>query len=76
MYDFSESIKDAIVALAVGICGKSVYRRGKRWYYNEKALRIDDINIEFVPQTTEEETIIVNEKNKNPRMFKFYSNVE
>jgi len=39
-------------------------------------VRIDDINIEFIPQTTEEETILVNEKNHKPKVFKFYSHVE
>jgi len=25
MYDFIESLKDAVVGLAVGICGKNIY---------------------------------------------------
>ena len=76
MYELIDSIKDAIIAFSVGMCGKNIYRRIKKWYYNEKDIKIDDINIEFIPQRTDEETILVNEKNRKPKVFKFYSNVE
>ena len=76
MMHYIEIVTKTLVATLVGICGKRIYHKITKWYYNEKTVKIDDVNIEFIPQTTEEETIIVNEKNKNPKVFKFYSSVE
>ena len=76
MYDFTESIKDAIVALAVGICGKKLYRSMKKWWYSDEDIDINDFHIEFVPQITEEEKIIVTRKGKNPEIFKYFSDVK
>ena len=69
---YVEVVKDALVATLVAICGKQVYHKFKRWYYNTKCVEINDVHIEFIPQTTEEETILLTEKNHKPKVFKFF----
>ena len=69
---YVEIVKDAMVATLVGICGKKVYHKLNSWYYSKEHIKINDINIPFVPQITEDETIIITRKNDKPELFKFF----
>ena len=78
-------LKDAVVTTMVGICGKVVYNN-VRSYYNKHLLQIDEkvyekqkeidinnIHIEFVPQITNDEMVIITRKHKSPELFKYFS---
>ena len=61
-----EIARDALVATSVGICGKKLYHKVKNWYYHKEDIDINDVHIEFIPQTTEDEMIILTKvKNLN-----------
>lgn len=98
MYEITETIKDVVLSLIIGICGvilvliigicgtvvlliigicaKSVYCNFYRWYHKEEDININDLHIDFVPETTDEEKIIVTRKGKNPEVFKYFSDVK
>lgn len=73
---YVEIIKDAMVATLVGFCGKKVYHKIQNWYYSKDDINIDDVKIQFIPQTSEEEMIIITHKNEKPELFKYYKTVE
>jgi predicted flavoprotein YhiN len=54
-----EIARDALVATSVGICGEKIYQKVKNWYYHKEDIDIKDIHIEFTPQTTEDEIVII-----------------
>lgn len=72
---YVEVIKDALVATLVAICGKQIYHKLKKYYYHRNDIDINDIHIAFIPQTTEDETILLTEKHHKPKVFKYFSDV-
>ena len=76
MIHFIEIIKDTLVATLVGFCGKKVYHKVQNWYYNKKDLDINDIHIDFIPQATEDEMVIITRKGNQPEVFKYFSNIK
>ena len=76
MIHYLEIIKDAIVATLVDICGKKVHQKVNNLYYNKQDIDINNIHIEFTPQTTEDEIIIITHKGEHPELFKFLSKVK
>lgn len=76
MIHYIEIIKDTLVATLVGICGKRVYYKVKNWYYHKEDININDVHIEFIPQTTEDEMVIITRKGKEPELFKYFSTVK
>jgi H2-forming N5,N10-methylenetetrahydromethanopterin dehydrogenase-like enzyme len=71
-----EIARDALVATSVGICGKKLYHKVKNWYYHKEDIEIKDIHIEFIPQTTEDEMVIITRKGKEPELFKYFSQIK
>ena len=76
MIHYIEIVRDALVATSVGICGEKIYRKVKNWYDHKEDIKINDIHIDFIPQTTEDEQMIITRKGKNPEVFKYFSDVE
>jgi len=76
MIHYIEIVRDALVATSVGICGENIYRKVKNWYYHKEDININNIHIDFIPQTTEDEQMIITRKGKNPEVFKYFSDVE
>ncbi len=58
MYIF-EIVRDSLIATLVGFCGQKVYVKVKHWYYGDKDIDINNIHIDFIPQTTNNEVIII-----------------
>ena len=71
-----EIARDALVATSVGICGKKIYQKVKNWYYHKEDIEIKDVHIEFIPQTTEDEMVIITRKGKEPELFKYFSQIK
>ena len=71
-----EIARDALVATSVGICGKKLYHKVKNWYYHKEDIEINDVHIELIPQTTEDEMVIITRKGKEPELFKYFSQIK
>ena len=76
MFDWPNLIRDSLITSVLAICAERIVNKIKNWYYSERDIKINDVHIDFIPQTTEEETMIITERNHNPKIFKFYSNVK
>ena len=76
MIHYFEIVRDGVVATIVGMCNKKIYCKVKNWYYKKEEININDIKLEFIPQTTEDEMIIITRKGKDPELFKFFSKVK
>lgn len=76
MMDISNLIRDSVITAVLAICAERVINRVKKWWYKKEDIDINDVHIDFVPQITEEEKIIVTRKGKNPEVFKYFSDVK
>ena len=70
-----EIARDALVATSVGICGKKIYQKVKNLYYHKEDIDINDVHIEFIPQATGDEMIIITRKCKEPELCKYFSTI-
>ncbi len=75
MYVF-EIVRDSLIASIVGFCGQKIYMKVKNWYYGDNDININDVIINFQPQTTEDEVVIITRKNEQPELFKYFSQVK
>ena len=68
-------VRDSLIASILGFCGQKVYIKFKNWYYSEKDIDINDIHLDFIPQTTMDEVVIITRKGEDPELFKYFSKV-
>ena len=73
--DISIIVRDAILTSVLALCAERVVIRIKKWWYSEEDITIDNIHIDFIPQTTEDEKMIITRKGKSPEIFKYFSDV-
>ncbi len=74
--DVVNLIRDSIITVVLALCAERVVNKFKNWWYKEEDIDINDVHIDFIPQTTNDETIIVTRKGKNPEVFKYFSDVK
>jgi len=73
--DIPSSVRDSILTTVLALCAERVITRTKKWWYSKEDINIDSIHIDFIPQTTNDEQVIVTRKGKNPEIFKYFSDV-
>ena len=74
--DVINLIRDSVITVVLALCAERVVNKIKNWWYKEEDIDINDVHINFIPQTTHDETIIVTRKGKNPEVFKYFSDVK
>lgn len=73
--DITNLIRDSVITVVLGLCAERIINKFKNWWYSEEDININNLHIDFIPQTTEEERMIITRKGKNPEIFKYLSNV-
>ncbi len=73
--DIPSIVRDSILTTILALCAERVITRIKKWWYSEEDIDINNIHIDFIPQTTDDEQVIVTRKGKNPEIFKYFSDV-
>ena len=73
--DIPTIIRDSILTTVLALCAERVVSRIKKWWYREEDIDINNVHIDFIPQTTEDEALIITRKGKTPEIFKFFSDV-
>lgn len=74
--EISNLIRDSIITTILALCAERVVNRIKKWWYKEEDIDINNVHIDFIPQSTNDEKIIVTRKGKNPEIFKYFSDVK
>ena len=67
-----EIVRDSLIASILGFCGQKVYVKVKNWYNHDKDISLNDIHIDFIPKTSEDEVVIITRKGEAPELFKFF----
>jgi hypothetical protein len=76
---------NGITDAVIGICIENIYKKIKSLFKSNKNENennimedniIKNINIDFIPQKTEDEIILLTQKNKNPKIFKKNKSVQ
>jgi len=73
--DISSIVRDSILTTILAICAERIVNKIKRWWYREEDIDINNIHIDFIPQTENDEHVIVTRKGKHPEIFKYFSDV-
>ena len=73
--EYGTIIRDALLTTVLAICAERVVNKIKNWWYREEDIDINDIHIDFIPQTENDEHVIVTRKGKHPEIFKYFSDV-
>ena len=73
--DISSIVRDSVLTTILAICAERVVNKIKRWWYREEDIDINNIHIDFIPQTENDEHVIVTRKGKHPEIFKYFSDV-
>ena len=73
--DIQSIVRDSILTTVLALCAERVITRIKKWWYREEDIDINNIHIDFIPQTENDEHVIVTRKGKHPEIFKYFSDV-
>ena len=73
--DISTIVRDSILTIILALRAERVITRIKKWWYREEDIDINNIHIDFIPQTKNDEHVIVTRKGKHPEIFKYFSDV-
>ena len=74
--EYAHIMRDAILTTILAICAERVVNKLKKWWYKEEDINIKDIHIDFIPERTEDERILITQAGHNPKVFKYFSDVE
>ena len=73
--EYGTIIRDALLTTVLAICAERVVNKIKKCWYREVDVDINDIKINFIPETTDEEKILIIRKGHKPEIFKYFSDV-
>ena len=73
---FPNVLRDVVLTTVLTICVERVFTKFKHWWYHKQNVDIDHVHIDFVPERTEDETVIITTKNHNPKLFKYLTVVK
>ena len=74
--DVVNLIRDLIITTVLAVCAERIINRIKKWWYSEEDIAINDLHIDFIPEKTEDETILITQVGHNPKVFEYFSDVE
>ena len=74
--DITIIIRDAILTSVLAVCAERVINNFEKWCYSEEDIDINDYHINFIPERTEDETILITQTGHHPKVFKYFSDVE
>ena len=74
--DITIIVRDAILTSVLAVCAERVINKCKKWWYREEDIDINNIHIDFIPERTEDETILITQTGHHPKVFKYFSDVE
>lgn len=73
--EFSNILRDVFIATVLAVFAERVVNRVKKWWYIEEDVNINDLHFEFIPEI-EEGTGLIKQTRRNPKVFKYFSDVE
>ena len=74
--DITVIIRDAILTSVLAVCAERIINKFKKWRYSEEDIDINDYHINFIPERTEDETILITQTGHHPKVFIYFSDVE
>ena len=74
--EYAHIIRDAILTTVLAVCAERFVNKFKKWWYSEEDITINDLHIDFIPEKIEDETMLITQAGHNPKVFKYFSDVE
>jgi len=74
--EYAHIMRDAALTTVLAICAERFVNKLKKWRCSEEDITINDLHMDFIPEETEDETILITQAGHNPKVFKYFSDVE